>query len=634
MSKDYLNNYLKPFIGRIVVANQFDLWKQKRDDYLYNGKPTTKRLRNILPNEIILEFDFTEKGNDNYDKAKEHAERWHKHSREYLDKHKIGYHVTDHDGKSPHIRFQIYGLDILPSYVRSIYKEKFVGKLLKEIGFKSELVLPDRGLLIKPNSLISMEYQPHFKTKYNDAIEEITHISDNPQLLPNPKDILIIQESFKKESTPKTQINIKDVNQENLLKWFQDYYKEGKMNDTDLAFFGMCKRSGLTEPEARAVYQTIITKLGHEFSYKRERRLISTYESDNAAVYAYLKSDDLLDNRCTELYDCFKVFDKSLISAEDIMNMDIPPIEWDIEGLVTTNGYHFLAGLAGKFKTYLGFFMARAFITGEDFLGRKVKVRRVLLVDEESRERTLKERTGKVLSDLTPTQRHNFKYSISKGIKFDEKHVAQLEEDIKNSRAEVVIMDSFARFFVGNENSADDVKKSFQLLKPMMEKYGCSFIIIHHFNKGDGSDMNSLRGSSDLAAQCDTIMVIKEDFKDNYSLWLAKNRHGEKGDKIKFRTMGSSDNKRLSITFIGEVSQIQVSAEDRNAKIFYNHLVSEEYESFSLNGNSDKFHKKLGFSKNVLYKARDMLIKEGKLESEGKGIYKVVQDDFIFEEVK
>ena len=479
-----------------------------------------------------------------------------------------------------------------------------------------------------------MEYQPHFKTKYNDAIEEITHISDNPQLLPNPKDILIIQESFKKESTPKTQINIKDVNQENLLKWFQDYYKEGKMNDTDLAFFGMCKRSGLTEPEARAVYQTIITKLGHEFSYKRERRLISTYESDNAAVYAYLKSDDLLDNRCTELYDCFKVFDKSLISAEDIMNMDIPPIEWDIEGLVTTNGYHFLAGLAGKFKTYLGFFMARAFITGEDFLGRKVKVRRVLLVDEESRERTLKERTGKVLSDLTPTQRHNFKYSISKGIKFDEKHVAQLEEDIKNSRAEVVIMDSFARFFVGNENSADDVKKSFQLLKPMMEKYGCSFIIIHHFNKGGGSDMNSLRGSSDLAAQCDTIMVIKEDFKDNYSLWLAKNRHGEKGDKIKFRTMGSSDNKRLSITFIGEVSQIQVSAEDRNAKIFYNHLVSEEYESFSLNGNSDKFHKKLGFSKNVLYKARDMLIKEGKLESEGKGIYKVVQDDFIFEEVK
>jgi hypothetical protein len=302
--------------------------------------------------------------------------------------------------------------------------------------------------------------------------------------------------------------------------------------------------------------------------------------------------------------------------------------------LVTTNGYHFLGGLAGKFKTYLSFFMARAFITGEDFLGKKVKKRRVLLVDEESRERTLKERTGKVLSDLTPEQRHNFKYSISKGIKFDEKHVAQLEEDIKNSKAEVVIMDSFARFFVGNENSSDDVKISFRLLKPMMEKYNCSFIIIHHFNKADGADMNSLRGSSDLAAQCDTIMVINEDFKDNYSLWLVKNRHGEKGDKIKFRTVDSMDNKTLSLNFMGEVSQIKESAESRNAKIFHNHLVKEEYDEFSLSGNVEKFNQKLGFSKNVLYRLKKIMVEDGRLISKGGGVYKVGQEDLEFEEVE
>jgi hypothetical protein len=629
MTKNYLNEYLKPFINRIVVANQYDLWKQKRADYLYKGELGTKRLRNILPNEIILEFDFTEKGNDNYDQAQKHAQKWHKEAKSYLQKLNIGFHVTDHGGKSPHIRFQVYGLDILPSYVRSLYKEKFVGRLLKEIDFRSDLVLPDRGLLIKPNSLVSLEFQPHFKSKYNNAIEEITHIEHRPQLIPQPNEILTIQESFKKESKPTINIKLKDVNQDKLEEWFKSYYKEGKMNDVDLAFFGMCKRSGLSEEEARGTYQTIITKLGHELDYKRERRLVSTYESDNIAVYAYLKSDDLLDTSCQELYECFKVFDKSLISAEDIMNMDIPPIEWDIEGLVTTNGYHFLAGLAGRFKTYLGFFMARSFITGEQFLGREVKKRRVLLVDEESRERTLKERTRKVLSDLNSTQRHNFKYSISKGIKFDEKNVSQLEEDIKNSKAEVVIMDSFARFFVGNENSADDVKKSFELLKPMMEKYDCSFIIIHHFNKGDSSDMNSLRGSSDLAAQCDTILVINEDFKDNYSLWLAKNRHGEKGDKIKFRTMDLDNNTRLTINFVGEVSQVKESAEVRNAKLFYDHLIKEEYESFSLNANADKFFKQLGLSKNILYKARDVLLKEGKLLSKGKGIYEIVEDEFV-----
>ena len=167
-----------------------------------------------------------------------------------------------------------------------------------------------------------------------------------------------------------------------------------------------------------------------------------------------------------------------------------------------------------------------------------------------------------------------------------------------------------------------------------MEKYGCSFIIIHHFNKGDGSDMNSLRGSSDLAAQCDTIMVIKEDFKDNYSLWLAKNRHGEKGDKIKFTAIDNVDGQTLSINYVGNVSQIHEPAEIKNARIFYNHLVKEGFEQFSLNGNVDKFFKTLGFKKNVLYRAKDALIKQGKLRNVSKGIYAVVEDDLEFEEVK
>jgi len=623
----YIESYLKPFIGRIVVVNQFDRWKQKREDYLYNGDFGTKRLRNILPNEVILEFDFTEKGNDQFIKAKIEAKQWHEKAKNYIKTLNIGFHVTDHDGKSPHIRFQVYGLDILPKYVRIVYKEKLVNEILKEISFKSELVSPDRGLITKSNCLVSLEEQPHFKGKYDDAIEEITHIEDKSYFIPNPKEIKTIQDSFKNESKPATTINIKDVHQKKLLKWFQDYYKEGRMNDIDLAFFGMCRRSGLNESETRTIYSNIITILGHTLDYKREKRLTSTYDAETIAVYAYLKTEDLLDTSCTELYDCFKVFDKSLISAEEILNMDIPPIEWDIEGLVTTNGYHFLAGLAGKFKTYLSFFMARSFISGEDFLGRAVKERRVLLVDEESRERTLKERTRKVLSDLTPEQRHKFNYSISKGIKFNEENISQLEEDIKNSRADVVIMDSFARFFVGNENSSDDVKKSFQLLKPMMEKYGCSFIIIHHFNKNNGANMNSLRGSSDLSAQCDTIMVINEDFKDNYSLWLEKNRHGEKGDKIRFSAIDSDDNNVIRLQHVGDVSQVKQTARGKNSDIFHNYLVSEKFTDFSLSGNIKKFQKVLGLSRTSVYDLKDCLIKEGRLENKGKGMFEVI--DFV-----
>lgn len=632
MTKQYLTEYLKPFIGRIVIANQFDEWKNSREMFLYDGTLNNKKLRNILPNEVILEFDFSEEGKSSPGLAKKEAQRWHEKAVAYIKTLNIGFHITDHNGKSPHIRLQIYGLDILPDYVRSIYKERFVGGVLQHIRFDSKLILPDRGLLIKSNSLVSMELQPHFKPEHNNNIEQITYIHQKPLLLPKPQQIKDIEQSFKSEIKELPQTSVNDIDKEKLNIWFKAYYKEGVMNNIDLAFFGLCKKSGLSEQQAEQTYKNVIKKLNHDFDYKRKKRLESTYNCDNPAIYSYLDDvGDITNTKAEELYQCFKVYDKTLISAEDIINMDIPPIEWDIEGLTISNGYHFLGGQAGKFKTYLSFFMARSFITGEDFLGRKVKKRRVLLVDEESRERTLKERTIKVLSDLTPEQRHNFKYSISKGIKFDENYISQLEEDIKHSKAQVVIMDSFVRFFVGNENSADDVKKSFQLLKPLMEKYGCSFIIIHHFNKNNQNNksaMDSLRGSSDLTAQCDTIMAINEDFKDNYSVWLEKNRHGEKGDKIKFRAIDSPDKRKLTLNFVGEISQIHESADSKNSRIFFDYLIREEFDVFSLNGHSETFKKKLGFSKNVLYKIRDVLLKEGKLLSEGKGFYKVVEDEF------
>ena len=631
--KTYLEEYLKPFIGKIVLTNQYDKWQEERNKFLYDGKLNDKRLRNVLPNEIIIEFDFTQDGYNNPIEAKKEAFRWHEKSVAYVKTLNIAFHTTDHDGKCPHIRIPIYGLDILPDYTRTRYKEQFASELLRKIRFTSDLLCLDRGLLTTNSKLISIELQPHFKAEHNEKIEQITYIHEAQRLVPLKKDIEQIEKDKKQE--PKELVSIKpsDIKTEDLKKWFKEHYQLGTRNSIDLAFFGYCKKLKISKEDSFKIYSDIRHHLQLPIESKHLKRMEYSYLSDSPAVWHFLKNikgeDHEIHLAARDFYDCFKVYDKSLISAEDILNMDIPPVEWDIENLIMTNGYHFFAGISGKFKTYLSFFMARSLISGKDFLGRKVKERRVLLVDEESRERTLKLRTQKTLIDLTPEQRRNFKYSISKGIKFDDKQVTQLEEDIKNSRAEVVIMDSFVRFFIGNENSSDDVKKSFALLKPLMDKYNCSFIIIHHFNKGGTNDMNSLRGSSDLTAQCDTILLIDEDFKNNYSIWLEKNRHGDKGNKIKFEVIDSPDQKTISINLIGEFEQKRKTADDKNASIFYRFLIKEGMDSFSLAGNMNKFEKQLGMGKNIIYKVKDMLIKQGRLINEGKGFYKASPDEFV-----
>ena len=54
----------------------------------------------------------------------------------------------------------------------------------------------------------------------------------------------------------------------------------------------------------------------------------------------------------------------------------------------------------------------------------------------------------------------------------------------------------------------------------------------------------------------------------------------------------------------------------------------QEIININIDKAADKFFKQLGLAKNTLYKARDVLLKEGKLLSKGKGIYKVVEDEF------
>lgn len=178
---DYLKDYLKKERGQIVTVNgkwATELWQQNRNDYLYDGD-TLKKLREVCKDELVIEFDHKNKpgvGTPEFNAAKEEAIKINQLIAEEFDKKHYKYHITDHDGRSPHLRTRIVGLDAYPAEVRAKYKKELVDEIFRHIGFKLELVEVDDTLLMAYPKLVSSELQPHFKPEWAGKIERIVKI--------------------------------------------------------------------------------------------------------------------------------------------------------------------------------------------------------------------------------------------------------------------------------------------------------------------------------------------------------------------------------------------------------------------------------------------------------------------------
>src|SRR3990167_438279 len=281
-------NFLRGWEGKIIVCRMYDEWQTRRQDFLYNGVISNQNLREKLPNEIILEFDHKEKLG--FEEARKEAENFINRIKEVFIKNNVFFYVTDHKGKSPHIRFFVNGLEHYPNKYAREYKLRLVEDILKEIGFKSDLIELDRTLITSITKLISLEERPHFKEKYNGEIERI--IFDN-----------------KEGSISK--IEVKDVNIEKLIDFWKKHYKEPKRNALLLAFGGICVRKGLTLEEAGNLLKFLLDSVELSNFYDRifnELKYSFEHKKEEIAVLYHLKNvfseeESLLINR--ELKECF-----------------------------------------------------------------------------------------------------------------------------------------------------------------------------------------------------------------------------------------------------------------------------------------------------------------------------------------
>jgi|GEM_PF-1938288 len=186
-------------ISEIVVCayregkdKSWPAWKTERSKYLYTGKITNQNLREILPNEVMIEFDSIDDEAHSFDEVRQEALKWTEKLKEHLTSAGFAFIVSDHEGKSPHMSFIVEGLEKESADIQQQYKKELIRGILETIGFSSDLIEPDYSLCGK--HLVALEGREHFKAKYGGKIEKVVFVNEGDNDHVNEKYIQTVKE--------------------------------------------------------------------------------------------------------------------------------------------------------------------------------------------------------------------------------------------------------------------------------------------------------------------------------------------------------------------------------------------------------------------------------------------------------
>lgn len=257
---------------------------------------------------------------------------------------------------------------------------------------------------------------------------------------------------------------------------------------------------------AKAVFDYQLKKLA-EYQKKRQiqRLLIQTQENLSEGV----ELDELKEELLTSLGK-IKVGEEieKPISWGELLKKDLPSTPyWIGKGLLPKQGFTMIAGRAKEGKTMLALNFALCLAEGMPVFMRKEEKEGLFPVPEkaktlflfrENTESTLREIITKQMLGLQNLTNKNIADETLNSIKFlRPKKVyldmkpgqQQLEKIIKNNPTNVVVIDPLSRFISKDMNKMEEVIGIANFLDSLNEKYGCAFLLLHHFRKsGTGGE--------------------------------------------------------------------------------------------------------------------------------------------------
>ena len=200
--------------------------------------------------------------------------------------------------------------------------------------------------------------------------------------------------------------------------------------------------------------------------------------------------------------------------ADEVLRQVDNP-DWLIEDVVEKESLMCIFGAPKSGKSFIAIAMAASIAKGERFYGNKAYAKPVMYVCGEG-QRGVKRRLAAWQQGMFDLNNVPL-YLSDRAVRVnDPDDFKMLEEEIEALTQQVgdigmIVIDTFQRNFVGNENSAEDVGNFINKLDGLISHYKCCICLVHHTGHGNS---NRGRGSSVMGASLDYEFKVNR--KDDY----------------------------------------------------------------------------------------------------------------------
>ena len=189
--------------------------------------------------------------------------------------------------------------------------------------------------------------------------------------------------------------------------------------------------------------------------------------------------------------------------ADEVLRQVDNP-DWLIEDVVEKESLMCIFGAHKSGKSFIAIAMAACIAKGERFYGNKAYAKPVMYVCGEG-QRGVKRRLAAWQQGMFDLNNVPL-YLSDRAVRVnDPDDFKMLEEEIEELTKQVgdigmIVIDTFQRNFIGNENSAEDVGNFINKLDGLISHYKCCICLVHHTGHGNS---NRGRGSSVMGASLD-----------------------------------------------------------------------------------------------------------------------------------